>query len=68
MQTFFPVPKSEITPPVAGSWQKVTVPGLPGWATGVVLHLINNKDVQEVLDIGLRKNGSVDDRHTAMGQ
>ena len=67
MQTFFPVPKSEITPPVTGSWQKVTVPGLPGWATGVVLHLINNKEAQEALDIGLRKNGSIDDRHDAMG-
>jgi len=61
-QTFFPITPTEITPSGAGSWVDMDASGsVPAGATGVVLHVVNTDTWGRYL--GLRKNGSSDDRH-----
>jgi hypothetical protein len=62
-QTFYPIDPVEVTPGTAGSWQDVDVSGsVPEGATGVILHFINNYASADY-NLGLRKNGSTDNRH-----
>lgn len=62
-QTFFPIDPVEVTPGVAGSWQDVDVSAhIAVGATGVVLHLVNTSGGIGEYEIGLRKNGSGDNR------
>jgi hypothetical protein len=64
-QTFFPVDPVEVTPGTADSWQEVDITAYlgadAGSATGVILHLVNNYSSLDY-KIGLRKNGSSDNR------
>ena len=60
-QTFYPITPVEVTPGTAMSFQDCDVSAhIPENATGVILHLINTSGSD--YDIGLRKNGSTDDR------
>ena len=62
-QTFFPIDPIKVTPGTAGSWQDVDVSSyVPEGATGVILHYTNNYASADY-NLGLRKNGSSDDRH-----
>jgi len=61
-QTFFPITPTEVTPGLTG-WQVVDVSGsIPVGATGVILHYENFNTTS---DVGLRKNGSTDERYLA---
>ena len=64
-QTFFPITPVEVTPGTAGEWTPVDITAHlgadAGSATGAILHLVNNS--WSARNIGLRKNGSTDDRH-----
>lgn len=66
-QTFFPITPVKVTPGTAGSWQDVDVTAHlgadAGSATGVILHIVN---IATDKCLGLRKNGSTDDRHSDM--
>lgn len=63
-QTFFPITPTEITPGGANSWQPMDASALiPVGATGVILHVENSSTTKA---LGLRKNGSADDRHPDM--
>ena len=62
-QTFFPIDPVEVTPGTADSWQDVDVSGsVPAGATGVILHTVNTSGTSYY--VGVRKNGSTDDRHS----
>ncbi len=62
-QTFYPITPVEVTPGTAGSWQDVNVSAyVPSGATGVLLHLANTHASTEYA-LGLRKNGSTDNRY-----
>ena len=66
-QTFFPITPTEVTPSTAGSWQDVDASGsVPANATGVIVHIVNTSGSARYL--GLRKNGSTDDRHPDMNR
>ncbi len=64
-QTFFPITPAEFVPGGAGSWQDMDVSSVvPSGATGVVLHLENTRSSAPYgYELGIRKNGSTDDRH-----
>ncbi|UCC90668.1 MAG: hypothetical protein JSW24_00395 [Dehalococcoidia bacterium] len=65
-QTFFPITPQEFTVDQAGSWRDVDVSSVvPSGATGVIIHTVN-KHASNDWDMGLRKNGSTDDRHTTL--
>ena len=62
-QTFYPITPVEVTPGTAGSWQDVNVSAyVPSGATGVILHIVNTS-TGTTYALGIRKNGSTDDRH-----
>lgn len=62
-QTFFPIDPVEVTPGTANAWTDVDVSAhVPDGATGVVLHCVNTDNFNDYA-LGLRKNGSTDDRH-----
>ena len=62
-QTFFPIDPVEVTPGTANSWEDVDVSSyVPEGATGVVLHLVDTNTSFHRY-VGIRKNGSTDDRH-----
>lgn len=62
-QTFFPITPVEVTPGTAGSWQDVNVSAyVPAGATGVILRLVHNTNDLTQWAVGLRKNGSSDNR------
>jgi hypothetical protein len=62
-QTFFPIDPVEVTPGTAGSWQDVDASGsVPAGATGVILHCVDTSS--NAYALGLRKNGSTDDRYS----
>ena len=64
-QTFFPITPTEITAGSESAWVVMDASGLiPVGATGVILHCVNTAITHK--EIGLRKNGSTDDRHTDM--
>ncbi|GAI98549.1 unnamed protein product, partial [marine sediment metagenome] len=61
-QTFFPITSTEITAGAASEWTPMDASALiPEGATGVILHAVNRGSSAK--HIGLRKNGSSDDRH-----
>jgi len=61
-QTFYPLAPAEVTPGTLSSWQDIDVSGnVPSGATGVLLHLTQTSGSG---DMGLRKNGSTDNRTT----
>jgi len=63
-QTFFPITPTEVTPGTASAWIDVDVSGsVPANATGVVLHIVNTHPASGEY-VGVRKNGSTDDRHS----
>lgn len=65
-QTFFPIDPVEVTPGTAGSWQDVDVSSyVPSGATEVILHIVN-KSLSAGYALGLRKNGSTDNRTNDM--
>lgn len=67
-QTFFPLdpPIYNIQPTTAGAWTDVDVSAyIPSGATGVILHILN-LSVNTAYALGLRKNGSSDDRYPTM--
>jgi len=61
------IPSANVAPGVTGSWQDVdcTALGVPDTASGVVVHYVNTSGAT-TYDVGLRKNGSADDRHGDM--
>lgn len=60
-QTFFPITPTEIVAGAANDWVTMDASGyVPSGATGVILHCINKQSTGRAL--GLRKNGSTDDR------
>ncbi|MBU1067816.1 hypothetical protein KKE60_08520 [Patescibacteria group bacterium] len=62
-QTFYPITPTEIVPGSAGSWVDMDASGsIPASATGVILHVVNTNSFINK-GIGLRKNGSTDDRY-----
>ena len=66
-QTFFPITPTEITASGANSWVDMDASALIAeGATGVILHVVNTSASARY--IGLRKNGSTDDRHSDMGE
>jgi len=61
-QTFYPLTPVKVTPGTINSWVDVDVSShVPSGATGVLLHLVNNWVSSN--DMGVRKNGSSDNRH-----
>lgn len=63
-QTFFPITPVEVGPAAGqgGAWRLIDVSAhIPAGATGVVLHLRNNS-ASYAIALGLRKNGSTDNR------
>jgi len=61
-QTFYPITPTEITASGANSWVDMDASALIAeGATGVLLHVVNPSTTNKYL--GLRKNGSTDDRH-----
>ncbi|GAI62390.1 unnamed protein product, partial [marine sediment metagenome] len=55
---------TEITPSTPSSWEDVDVSSyVPSGATGVILHIVNNH-LASGEHVGVRKNGSTDDRHS----
>jgi hypothetical protein len=61
-QTFFPIDPVEVTPGTAGAWTDVDVSSYtPEGATGVILHIVNTSTGTNY-PLGIRKNGSTDDR------
>jgi len=63
-QTFYPITPTEIVAGAAEEWTPMNASALiPEGATGVILHVINN---WSSYPIGLRKNGSTDDRYPVM--
>lgn len=66
-QTFFPITPTEITVSAADEWVTVdaSAVGVPEGATGVVVHIVNTS-ASLAFAVGLRKNGSTDDRHTSL--
>ena len=64
-QTFFPITPTEFVPGGTGSWRDMDVSSVvPEGATGVILHVVDTASTNYY--IGLRKNGSTDDRHAKM--
>ncbi len=62
-QTFFPITPTEITAGASGEWTPMDASALIAeGATGVILHVVNTAGFDR--DLGLRKNGSTDDRYT----
>lgn len=56
----------EVTPGTADSWENVDVSSyVPSGSTGVMLHIVNTDITKHA--IGLRKNGSTDDRTDVIG-
>jgi len=65
-QTFYPITPVEVTPGTASAWTDVDVSGsVPSGATGVILHCTNTSADTDYA-IGLRKNGSTDNRTQTM--
>ena len=65
-QTFFPITPVEITPGTPNAWTDVDVAAYaPYGATGVLLHIVNPSGTDYPL--GLRKNGSTDNRTQGLG-
>jgi len=66
-QTFYPITPVEVTPGTANAWIDVDVSGnIPAGATGVIIHLVNGGS--STYAIGLRKNGSTDNRYRKLNQ
>jgi len=64
-QTFFPITPTEITASGTTSWVDMDASGsVPAGATGVILHIVNTNSSNRYM--GVRKNGSTDDRHGDM--
>lgn len=64
-QTFYPIDPVEVTPETANDWIEVDASAyVPAGATGVILHLVRAGSPGYA--IGLRKNGSTDDRTQTM--
>jgi len=62
-QTFYPITPVEVTPDETGKWDTCDVSAhIPAGATGVILHCVNTHTFSARY-LGLRKNGSTDDRH-----
>jgi len=62
-QTFYPIAPVEVTPGTASQWIDVDVSGsVPSGATGVILHIVNTSTTTDYA-LGLRKNGSTDNRY-----
>lgn len=60
-QTFYPITPVEVTPGVSGSHQDVDCSSyIAEGATGVILQIVNLQSYGR--EVGLRKNGSTDDR------
>lgn len=65
-QTFFPVDPVECTPGTANAWTDVDVSAyVPSGATGISLHCVNKGN--DPYTLGLRKNGSTDNRRLGLG-
>ncbi len=65
-QTFYPITPTEITAGSANTWVVMDASALaPANATGVIVHVVNTH-ATSYRYIGLRKNGSTDDRHPDM--
>ena len=65
-QTFFPITPVEVTPGTPNTWADVNVAAYaPSGATGVLLHIVNSTGTPYA--IGLRKNGSTDNRTQVFG-
>lgn len=63
-QTFYPITPVEVTPGSV-NWQDVDVSAhIPEGATGVILHVVNTSP-SAAYALGLRKNGSSDNRTTS---
>jgi hypothetical protein len=63
-QTFFPIDPIEVTPGTANAWTDVDVSSyVPAGATGAVLHIVNTNPSTNYA-LGIRKNGSTDDRYS----
>lgn len=64
-QTFYPIAPVEVTPDDANQWDDVDVSAhIPAGATGVILHCASTHFQGE--ELGLRKNGSSDDRKPSL--
>ncbi len=62
-QSFFPITPVDISPGSSGSWVDVNVSAyVPSGTTGAILHIVNTGGAFDDFAIGLRKNGSTDDR------
>jgi len=62
-QTFYPITPVEVTPGTASAWTDVDVSAqVPSGATGVILHIVSTS-AGTLYALGIRKNGSTDDRH-----
>ena len=60
-QTFYPITPTKFNSDQANAWRDIDVSSvIPAGATGVILHAVN---IATSRGIGLRKNGSSDDRH-----
>jgi hypothetical protein len=63
-QTFFPITPVDVTPASTGAWVDVDISAyVPSGITGAILHLTMTINAYA---IGLRKNGSTDNRTSAM--
>lgn len=64
-QTFYPIDPVEVTPDTPNDWITCDVSAhIASGATGVILHLA--VPGSSAMPIGLRKNGSTDDRHASV--
>jgi hypothetical protein len=66
-QSFFPITPVAVTPASSGSWEDVNAGayGVPSGATGVLLHFVNTH-ASNAYAIGMRKNGSTDNRISSL--
>ncbi|GAI97155.1 unnamed protein product, partial [marine sediment metagenome] len=62
-QSFYPITPVDVSPSTSGEWVDVDISAhAPSGATGAILHIVNTGEVFDDFSIGLRKNGSTDDR------
>ncbi len=63
-QTVYPITPVNVTHAVDGTWTDIDVSAsIPADSTGVILYLVNNEGTNQ--DVGVRKNGSTDNRTSA---
>ncbi|MBE9512491.1 MAG: hypothetical protein IMY77_00285 [Chloroflexi bacterium] len=66
-QTFYPITPTEIVAGATKEWTPMDASGsIPADATGVILHVVCTYGSDRY--VGLRKNGSTDDRHYDFGE